>query len=118
MIVFGVIFLLLCASFISIFICKQFAISISTKYPPVDCKDVNTLYGSTMEKYAYKEYKNFYSPKDGAEPTPFSGVLKCQCEAKAEVLGKGTALIDYTVTDRNNENPIKICEEWVYDGVW
>ena len=62
MIVFGVIFLLLCASFISIFICKQFAISIASKYPPVDCADINTIYGDTIEKYAYKEHKNFYNP--------------------------------------------------------
>lgn len=59
MIVFGAIFLLLCVSFISIFLCKRMAIENVSKYPVVDCADVKGVYGTRMEEFAYREFVAF-----------------------------------------------------------
>lgn len=115
-IVFGIIFFLLCVSLALIFFCKMLAIEKANKYPAVDCDDVADLYTyDKMGSYAYREYKSFYDIAKGEESVPFTGVLQCHCEHVSKTVGSGSGLINYLEFDKNNENGVKICEQYVYD---
>lgn len=116
-IVFGVIFLLLAASFIAIFICKTLALQGAAKYPNVDCNDIKTVYGKeNMAKYSYNEWQRYYNFPEGEERSPQQGVIKCFCKDQAAI--SGSDLSNFVVNDPYGKNPpVKVCAEFVTDGV-
>lgn len=116
LVVCAIIFFLLCASFVTIFICKTLAITKGSKYPSVDCQDISTLYGEeNLGLYAYREYQSYYNTPKGEEFPPLSGVLQCQCDAVAKKVGAGTGLLDYTEFDENKQNGVPLCKQYVFD---
>ena len=47
-------------------------LEIATKYPNVECLDIQKVYGeSSLESYAYREYTAYYEPVGNAKKRPF-----------------------------------------------
>lgn len=82
LIVIGIVFLLLCASFVVVFICSQEANKPLLKYPAQNCTEVFETEGKFMLERSFAEWdRNFDdSGDDEVDDAIYSGILKCFCD--------------------------------------
>ena len=110
LLVFGIIFVLVLISFGLIFLCKSYSLEVKKKYPVVECPTIKESYGLDLEKYALREYEEFYNyeSKGYNNPGPLSGALQCYCDSKADGV-KGSEMMNEKIGD------VKVCEQYVMD---
>ena len=81
----GVVFLLLCGSFVVIFKCSSAATKPLLKYPSINCAEVIESQGKYLQERAFTEWdKNFDETGDSeVDDTQYTGILKCFCDKQA-----------------------------------
>lgn len=77
------IFLLILISFSIIFTGKTISVKIQKTYPPVSCASLMDSYQSYAQDYAYKEWQEFYAPRnDDRKNYYLTGILQCFCDSQ------------------------------------
>lgn len=85
--VFIAVTLIVVVSFAFMFWIKQFSIKLFAKYPQVNCDNVLLAHHKEdgtgyqlLQKFAQKEFDDYYNTTGGQEKTPFAGPLQCYCD--------------------------------------
>lgn len=80
---YGLVFILLIASFYFIYWLASYQIEVAKVFPTVDCDVISKTYGDQLEYYAFADYSYIHAnPKEKS-----SGTLQCYCTEQYEEFG-------------------------------